>query len=316
MLPTIALLILDSFLGAALLRSQGRAAWRRFNQALAEGRIPAREVFDGAMVILGGAFLITPGFITDVIGLLLLIPPTRAIFRGMVPGWRGAGPPSRSGPSAGATGRRRRSPRRRRARRTTTTRGPPTRWTRRSDELPRRSGDGEPEPRASRSSPGRRPAVRLTWNRDCARARRDVGRRGAFPLERRARASTGSGRGAAARLRGVRGRPSAGGRRDSAAGRRGPRQRVVARSPGRGGRARSPSTEALLSTEYDADGLPQADGAGAVGGRRAPPLRVAADREGEVEVARTMASAARRRRMSLSARRARGAAPTRLLRPG
>jgi UPF0716 protein FxsA len=83
-LPTIALLILDSFLGAALLRSQGRAAWRRFNRTLAEGRVPTREVFDGAMVILGGAFLITPGFITDVIGLLLLIPPTRAIFRGIV----------------------------------------------------------------------------------------------------------------------------------------------------------------------------------------------------------------------------------------
>ncbi|HXE99937.1 MAG TPA: FxsA family protein [Solirubrobacterales bacterium] len=83
-LPTIALLIADSFLGAALLRSQGRAAWRRFNDALASGRVPAREVFDGTMIILGGAFLLTPGFITDVIGLVLLIPPTRALFRGMV----------------------------------------------------------------------------------------------------------------------------------------------------------------------------------------------------------------------------------------
>jgi UPF0716 protein FxsA len=83
-LPTIALLIADSFLGAALLRSQGRAAWRRFNEALAAGRVPAREVFDGTMIILGGAFLLTPGFITDVIGLLLLIPPTRAVFRGLV----------------------------------------------------------------------------------------------------------------------------------------------------------------------------------------------------------------------------------------
>ena len=83
-LPTIALLIADSLLGAALLRSQGRAAWRRFNEALAAGRVPAREVFDGTMIILGGAFLLTPGFITDVIGLLLLIPPTRAVFRGLV----------------------------------------------------------------------------------------------------------------------------------------------------------------------------------------------------------------------------------------
>jgi UPF0716 protein FxsA len=83
-LPTIALLILDAFLGAALLRSQGRAVWRRFNEALAAGKIPAREVFDGVMVIFGGALLMTPGFITDVVGLLFLIPPSRAIFRGLV----------------------------------------------------------------------------------------------------------------------------------------------------------------------------------------------------------------------------------------
>jgi UPF0716 protein FxsA len=82
-LPTIALLILDGFLGAALLKHQGRAAWRRFNEALEAGRIPAREVFDGAMVIVGGAFLLAPGFITDAIGLLLLIPLTRAMFRGI-----------------------------------------------------------------------------------------------------------------------------------------------------------------------------------------------------------------------------------------
>jgi UPF0716 protein FxsA len=82
--PTIALLILDGFLGAALLRSQGRSVWRRFNEALEAGRIPAREVFDGAMVIFGGALLMTPGFITDVFGLLLLIPPSRAMFRGLV----------------------------------------------------------------------------------------------------------------------------------------------------------------------------------------------------------------------------------------
>jgi UPF0716 protein FxsA len=80
-LPTIALLIVDSLVGAALLRSQGRLAWARFNLALAEGRMPAREVFDGAAVIFGGALLLTPGFITDVFGLLLLIPPTRALVR-------------------------------------------------------------------------------------------------------------------------------------------------------------------------------------------------------------------------------------------
>ena len=89
-LPTLALLIADSLLGAALLRSQGRQAWARFNQALAESRVPAREVFDGAMVILGGALLLTPGFITDIFGLILLIPPTRDIVRRLTAGlaWR------------------------------------------------------------------------------------------------------------------------------------------------------------------------------------------------------------------------------------
>ena len=80
-LPTLALLVVDSLVGAALARSQSRVAWERFNRALAEGRIPGKEVFDGAMIIMGGALLLTPGFITDVFGLVLLIPPTRAMIR-------------------------------------------------------------------------------------------------------------------------------------------------------------------------------------------------------------------------------------------
>jgi UPF0716 protein FxsA len=83
-LPTIAILLADSIIGSLLLRSQGRTAWRRFNAALAAGRVPAREVLDGALVIFGGAFLITPGFLTDIVGLLLLIPPTRALIRRVV----------------------------------------------------------------------------------------------------------------------------------------------------------------------------------------------------------------------------------------
>jgi UPF0716 protein FxsA len=83
---TIALLLADSIIGTLLLRSQGRAAWRRFNEATTEGRIPAREVADGALIMLGGAFLLTPGFLTDIFGLLLLIPPTRALFRRSVVG--------------------------------------------------------------------------------------------------------------------------------------------------------------------------------------------------------------------------------------
>src|SRR5919199_3606483 len=78
---TIALLLADSVLGSMLMRSQGRAAWRRFNAALAAGRPPAREVLDGALVIFGGALLLTPGFITDIFGLAFLLPPTRAVLR-------------------------------------------------------------------------------------------------------------------------------------------------------------------------------------------------------------------------------------------
>ena len=76
---TLLLLAADSVLGAVLLRSQGRAVWRRFNEALATGRMPHREVQDGVAVIFGAAFLITPGFMTDIVGLLLLLPPTRSV---------------------------------------------------------------------------------------------------------------------------------------------------------------------------------------------------------------------------------------------
>jgi UPF0716 protein FxsA len=81
---TILLLAADSVLGSILLRSQGRTVWRRFNDALATGRMPHREVMDGVLVIFGGAFLITPGFLTDIVGLILLIPPTRTVVRRLV----------------------------------------------------------------------------------------------------------------------------------------------------------------------------------------------------------------------------------------
>lgn len=83
-LPTFLLLAIDSVLGSLLLRAQGRAVWKRFNEAMGVGRIPHREVIDGVLVIFGGAFLLTPGFLTDVVGLLLLIPPTRAFVRRLV----------------------------------------------------------------------------------------------------------------------------------------------------------------------------------------------------------------------------------------
>jgi UPF0716 protein FxsA len=85
--PTIALLLADAILGSLLLRHQGRGAWRRFNTALAERRFPGREVADGLLIAIGGTLLLTPGFVTDIFGLIFLIPPTRAIVRHLMGGY-------------------------------------------------------------------------------------------------------------------------------------------------------------------------------------------------------------------------------------
>jgi UPF0716 protein FxsA len=77
----ILLLVLSWPVGTWALRSQGRAAWRRLSAAVAAGRSPGREVLDGALVLIGGLLLIIPGFISDVVGLLALLPPTRALLR-------------------------------------------------------------------------------------------------------------------------------------------------------------------------------------------------------------------------------------------
>jgi UPF0716 protein FxsA len=78
---TVLLLILSWPLGWWALRAQGRAAWRRLSAAVSAGRSPGREVLDGALVLLGGLLLIVPGFISDVLGALALLPPTRALLR-------------------------------------------------------------------------------------------------------------------------------------------------------------------------------------------------------------------------------------------
>jgi UPF0716 protein FxsA len=110
--PTLALLLADALLGSLLLRHQGRGAWRRFNEALAQRRFPAREVADGVMVAVGGTLLLTPGFVTDIFGLVLLIPPTRALvrrFMGLYLGRRfvvvGTGPFRSPGPGPAPPGR-------------------------------------------------------------------------------------------------------------------------------------------------------------------------------------------------------------------
>jgi UPF0716 protein FxsA len=79
--PTLILLLADALLGSFLLKHQGQGAWRRFNEALAQRRFPGKEVVDGLLIVVGGTLLLTPGFLTDIVGLFLLIPPTRAITR-------------------------------------------------------------------------------------------------------------------------------------------------------------------------------------------------------------------------------------------
>ena len=79
--PTLILLLADALLGSLLLKHEGRGAWRRFNEALAAQRFPGKEVADGVLIVIGGTLLLTPGFLTDILGLLLLLPPTRAVAR-------------------------------------------------------------------------------------------------------------------------------------------------------------------------------------------------------------------------------------------
>jgi UPF0716 protein FxsA len=79
---TLAIILLTAVLGAALARSQGAKAMANFRQAGAEGRLPHQEALDGLLILLAGAVLLTPGFLTDTVGFLLLLPPTRAIVRG------------------------------------------------------------------------------------------------------------------------------------------------------------------------------------------------------------------------------------------
>lgn len=77
--PTVVLLLVMSAVGAWLVKREGLGVWRRFRTALDQGRIPAAEIVDGALVMLGGALMLTPGFVTDVFGLLLVAPPSRAL---------------------------------------------------------------------------------------------------------------------------------------------------------------------------------------------------------------------------------------------
>jgi UPF0716 protein FxsA len=85
-LPTIGLLLAASIAAAWLVRREGVRTWTAFRKAVDEGRVPAKETADGILVILGGALLLTPGFVTDVFGICCVLPPTRAMIRGAAMG--------------------------------------------------------------------------------------------------------------------------------------------------------------------------------------------------------------------------------------
>jgi UPF0716 protein FxsA len=82
----LGILILVSLFGVWVVKRQGARVWARFNEQVAAGGTITREVADGVCLLLAGALLIVPGFVTDAVGLLLLLPPVRALARRIVVG--------------------------------------------------------------------------------------------------------------------------------------------------------------------------------------------------------------------------------------
>lgn len=78
---TIALLVLDSVIGAWLIKREGGRAWQALREALQQGRMPAKEIADGALILIGGTLMLSPGFVLDIAGILLILPFTRPVAR-------------------------------------------------------------------------------------------------------------------------------------------------------------------------------------------------------------------------------------------
>ena len=83
---TILLLVIDSILGSWLIRHEGARAWRALREALDSGRMPAKELADGALILIGGTLMLAPGFVTDAFGVLMILPFTRPLFRRLLTG--------------------------------------------------------------------------------------------------------------------------------------------------------------------------------------------------------------------------------------
>lgn len=89
-LSTIALLVVIAAIGAALVKAEGLRVWRRFQEQVDAGQVPEREIVDGVLILVGGALMLAPGFVSDVIALLLVVPFTRAVFRSLLLRRRGS----------------------------------------------------------------------------------------------------------------------------------------------------------------------------------------------------------------------------------
>lgn len=85
-LPTVAILVIDSMLGAYLVRREGTGAWRKIRDSLRRAKAPTDSIIDGVLIISAGALMLTPGFLTDIVGFGLLFPPTRIPLRKVIKG--------------------------------------------------------------------------------------------------------------------------------------------------------------------------------------------------------------------------------------
>ena len=83
---TILLLLLDGVFGSWLIKHEGRRAWRALQVALQQGRLPAAELADGVLILVGGTLMLAPGFVTDAFGVLMILPLTRPIGRRLLAG--------------------------------------------------------------------------------------------------------------------------------------------------------------------------------------------------------------------------------------
>ena len=79
--PTVGIIVFTGFLGAALTRMQGLAVLRRMQQEIASGQMPAGSILDGVIILIAGALLLTPGFLTDIVGFSCLIPGVRSVIK-------------------------------------------------------------------------------------------------------------------------------------------------------------------------------------------------------------------------------------------